>query len=226
MKCDESKLSLMDFLYDEISAEDKAVLLDHLSKCTLCREEYQSLKATSTALRQVEAVEPNLNLVFVSETKSIWSGLKDKFSFSPRKIGYAFAFGFVTVLLLFSIMNTEIFYEHGKFSMKMSLLPRKAEAPQQNVFDQEARLVQLQQQNIQYMNTLLSQSEERQRQELMAALRQFSRDFENRRSHDLRLVGAGLDEIEQTIYSRLERRTNHQLNNLIRYIDAKQVEDR
>ena len=218
MKCKDVKILLMDFLYDEISNENKKLLQTHLSFCQTCREEFESLKEASHILQQSEEVESNLNLIFVSETNSIWEALKEKFSYSPKKLIYGFAIGFASILLLLSLINTEVNYENGNFSVKISLLPRQAERHEDAI--SEEVVVQLQQQNLQLLNTLIQQSEERQRKQLITTLSQFSRDFDNRRATDLRMVGVGMDEIEKSIYSRLEKRTNNQLNSLIRYIDT------
>lgn len=220
MKCNDIKLLLMDFLYDEISDEDKKIVKNHLSHCTVCQKELKSLKQTSTTLQQWEDVDPKLNLVFVSEIKSTWSIIKEKLSVSHKKFAYGFAIGFALILIFLSFANTEISYNNGNFSLKMSIMPRKTE--QQNDTMNNELIAQLQQQNIQLMNKLIQHSEDRQRQQIMNTLAQFYHDLENRRATELRLVGAGLDEIEKNIYSKLERRTNNQFSNLIRYIDAKQ----
>lgn len=220
MKCDDVKALLMDFLYEEISDEDKKLFQTHLSNCDSCRQEFQSLKQTSNLLQQSEDVEPKLNLVFISETKSFWNAVKQKFSVSPKKLIYGVAIGFASIILLLSLTNTEVSYQNGDFSVKMSILPRKLK-PQNETINEDV-IARLQQQNISLINKLIQQSEERQRQQLFSTLAQFSDDFENRRTADLQLVGVGLDEIEKSIYSRLEKRTNSQFNNLIRYINAQQ----
>ena len=210
----------MDFLYDEISDENKKLLQTHLSLCQSCREEFESLKETTQILQQSNEVEPNFNMVFVSETKSIWAGLKDVISFSPKKIAYGFAIGLVSVLLILSLTNLEITYKNGNYSLKMSIIPTKTEQ-QKEIINNEV-IAQLQQQNLQLMNTLIQNSEERYRKQLISTLAQFSRDFDSRRANDLQLVGLGLDEVEKNIYSRIEKRTNSQLNNMIKYINAQQ----
>ena len=220
MKCEDAKLLFMDFLYDEISTKDAAELKAHLAECEGCRLELQSLKQTSQIMKHAEDVDPKLHLTFVSETRSIWDGLRARIR--PLKIGYGLAIGFASVLLVLSIINAEINYRDGDFSLKMSLMPRQAAPQTEAIYDQEQRITELQQQNLQLMNTLLQQSEQRQRRELINALAQFSQDFDNRRSADLQIVGVGLDEIEKSLYSKLTRRTNSQFNELIRYIDAKQ----
>jgi len=225
MKCEDIKLLLMDFLYEEISPEDKQILKTHLNGCAQCREEFLALRETSGILQKWEEVEPNLNFIFIKEKQSLLGRLKENLSFSPRKIVYGFALGFASVILILSLVNTELTYREGHFSLKMSIFPRKAEQAPGSTFNQEELVAQIQQKNMQYINQLFEQNERRQQQQLVSSFTKFSRDFENWRTTDLRLMGAGLDEIEKNLYLRLDRRTNDQLNNLIRYINENQGTD-
>lgn len=226
MKCDDTKLLLMDLLYNEISEENEAMLKDHLSECVSCREEFESLKNTSGIMQKWEDVDPKLNLVFVSDKKSIFGALKDKFSFAPKKLAYGFALGFVTVVLLFSLANTEISYKDGDFSLKMGIFKNGAEQNQLSPEMQQALMAQVREQNAQLINQLMQQSEQRQRQELAATLAKFSQEFNYQRTNDLKLVGAGLNEIEQKLYLQVEKQTNDRFNNLIRYINQNQEMNR
>ena len=54
MKCSDAKILLMDFLYKEISDENKKLLKEHLSTCAACGQEFQSLKDTSKILKKWE----------------------------------------------------------------------------------------------------------------------------------------------------------------------------
>ena len=222
MKCKDIKILMMDFLYDEILDKDKQLLTEHLTTCKECSTELQTLQKTSKILNHCESLEPNLNFVFVSDKKTIWNSIKEKITFSPKKIGYSFALGFAVVLLLMSLINMEFSYTQGDFSIKMSLLPRDTVAPDNNIADQQKFAANLNQQDLQLMNTLIQRSEERQRKQLISTLAQFSRDFENRRNADLQMVGVGFDEIEKNIYSRVQRKTNTQINDLIKLINTQQ----
>lgn len=220
MKCSDIKLMLMDFLYGEISDEDKALLQDHLAQCSICHDEVEALQHTSKMLQHWEDVDPRLNLVFVHESQSVWSRLIQWLPISSKKLAYGLAIGFAIVIMLLSIANIDLSYREGHFSLKMGLLPRKEIQPTSTPNDE--LIAQIQQQNLQLMTTLIQQSEERQRKQVIATLTEFSRDIENRRTADLRLVGAGLDEIEKSVYTKLQKQTNNQLNNLIRYINTQQ----
>ncbi|MBD3288335.1 hypothetical protein GF337_05985 [candidate division KSB1 bacterium] len=226
MKCDDTKLLFMDFIYNEISDEDEQVLQNHLSGCVSCREEFQSLKQTSGILRKWEDVDPKLNLIFVSDKKSIFGAFMDKFSFAPKKLAFGFALGFASIILFFSIANTELSFKDGDFSMKMGLFKTRTEQAQLSPEVQQALLNQLQQQNAQMISEMIRQSEQRQRQELAATLTKFSREFNYQRTNDLKLMGAGLDEIEQKLYQQMEKQTNDRFNNLIRYINQNQGANR
>jgi hypothetical protein len=220
MKCSDTKIYLMDLLYDEINEEDNILLKNHLSDCSTCREEFESLKKTSNVLQQWEDVEPNLNLTFVKESASFWEMLKEKFAFSPKQAAIAFSLGFAFVLLVLSIFNTEISYQNGNFAMKMSLVPRKEELKTAPLT--EHQLAQIQQYNIGLINNLITQSETKQQQHLISTLTAFSKEYDSRRSNDLQLVGVGLEQVERNLYTKMQQQINNQHNNLIRMINTQQ----
>ena len=123
--------------------------------------------------------------------------------------------------MLMALTNTEIRYHEGDFSVKASLLRQKEQQQTIPTLNHEL-LAQVQRQNIRLMSQMIQQSEQRQRQQLLTALNQFSNSYESRRSTDLQLMSEGLLDIERQLNQRLERRTSDQFNDLIRLINAQQ----
>jgi len=222
MKCEEIKCLMMDYLYDEIKADDKSQFMKHMSECEQCRKELIKLQDTSTLLKKVDDVDPHLNLVFIQDTSSAWSRIRQRLAGSPKKVAYGFAF----VLILLSIINTEFTLKDGEFSVKMALFHHKQEViteKQDNYnYADQAKLAQLQQQNMRLMESLIVESENRQRQQLIATLAQFSRDINSQRTSDLQIMNAGLNELEKSIFSKVDQKTENQFNSLIHYINAQQ----
>lgn len=220
MKCNDLKPLFMDFLYDEISDKDRDLFLAHLSECESCQQELKALKQTSNIIRQWENVDPDFNVVMVTEKASWLSHLKDRWVQllpKPRKIAFGLVIATVTILLLLAVSNTEISYRQGEFKMTMGLFSKTAtQQPTDELLTKEF-VEQLQNQNYYLTNSLIQQSEARQRKEIATAILQIRQDFERKRIEDLNLVGFGLDNIEQNTFRQLKR-TDNSLNELIRYI--------
>lgn len=220
MNCNDLKTLFMDFLYDEISDTDRDLFLTHLSQCQSCQQELAALKKTSNIIQQWENVDPDFNVVVVTDKVSWHHYLKDRLAHlipKPRKIAYGIIFATAIIFLLLAAANTEITYRQGEFKMNLGLFSRPATQQSADKLLASEFIEQLQKQNYYFTNSLIQQSEERQRKELASAILQIRQDFERKRIEDLNLVGFGLDKIEQNTFRELKR-TDNSLNELIRYI--------
>ena len=140
MKCDQIHLLIIDYLYNEISDEDNRILQSHLANCDNCRQELAALKGTSNILQKWEDVEPDFNLVMVTQKVNWFENVKEKFRKlfpKPKKAGFAFAYGFVGVFLLMAVSNTEISYQQGNFNMKMALFSKGSTSAQNQLTAQQ-----------------------------------------------------------------------------------------
>jgi len=222
MKCNEIKPLFMDFLYNEITKEDQRLFEAHLSQCESCQKELESLQKTSNILQQWEDVDPDFNVVMVSENVSWVSLVKQRlnqFFPVPKKLAYGFAYAAAGIFLLLAIANTEISYRQGEFKMSMGLFSKPASQQQpENVLTQEF-LNQWREDNYYLMSSLIQQSEQRQRKERTSNILQLRQEFARQRIEDLNLVGLGLDNIEQTTVRQLKR-TDSNLNELIQLINT------
>ena len=221
MKCNEIKPLLMDFVYNEITEEDRHLFEAHLSQCDSCQKELEALQKTSNILQQWEDVDPDFNVVMVSEKVS-WSSLvKQRLSQlfpSHKKLVYGFVYATIGIFLLLAVVNTEISYKQGEFKMNMGLFSKPASQEQhENLLTQEF-LDQWRKENYYLMSSLIQQSEQKQRKERTADFLQLRQDLAQQRIEDLNLVGLGLDNIEQTT-SRQLMRTDNNLNELIQLIN-------
>ena len=222
MNCKQIQPFFMDFLYDEISDDDRQMFLAHLSECDSCQRELESLQQTSHLLQQWEEVDPDFNVVMVTEKVSWLSHLKGwgtKFLPPPRKIVYGLAYSVVGVLLLLAVANTEISYRQGEFNVRMGLFSKPTPQPTTDNLATQQLLERLQKDNYILMSSLIQQSETRQRKEIASVLIQLRQDVERQRVEDLSLVGFGLDNVEKNTFRQI-RRTDNSLNELIRLISA------
>jgi len=223
MNCEQAQSLLMDYLYDEISDEDRLLFQAHLSQCESCQQELESLRQTSTLLQQWEDVTPDFNVVMVTEKVS-WLGRLvqgiGNYLPKPRKIAAGVAIAVAGLFLLLAIANTEISYRQGEFKMSLGLFSKPADRGTTVSTVDPQWVEQLQKQNYYLMNSLIQQSEQRQRKELASAVLQLRQELERQRIEDLNLVGFGLDDIKQTTYRQI-RRTDESLNQLMKFINAR-----
>jgi hypothetical protein len=216
MTCDENKILLMDFLYNEISAESETSVRAHLQSCSTCRFEYEALSRASLTLKAWDNEDPRLHLVFVRDNQGWLSALKEKlFPAEAPLLGKlaGVAVGIVLgVLLVSAVLNTEISFNKGNFAYRTSLAPRP-------VATADSQLVaQMQQQNQEMFNRLLLASRQEQREEFNRTLAQFAAEINRQRESDLQLVGQGLDAFHQHTNSRLER-NDEMLNRLLQSVE-------
>jgi hypothetical protein len=222
MKCEQIQSLVMDFLYDEISEEDREIFIAHLSQCESCQKELESLKNTSHFLQQWEDIDPDFNVVMVTKKVSWLSLIKERWVQllpKPKQIVYGLAYVAVGIFLILAIANTEISYRQGEFKMSMGLFSRpSSQEKADNLLNQEF-VEQLHQENYYLMNSLIDQSEARQRKEMAATILRLRQDFERQRVEDLNLVGFGLDNVERNTYRQIKR-TDNSLNELIQLIST------
>lgn len=222
MNCNQIQPLFMDFLYDEISDDDRQMVQAHLSDCDSCQRELDSLRQTSQLLQQWEEVDPDFNVVMVTEKVSWLSRLKGwvtKLLPRPKKIAYGLAYSFVGVLLVLAVANTEISYRQGEFNIRMGLFSKPTPLQATDNLATQQLLERLQKDNYILMSSLIQQSETRQRKEIASALIQLRQDVERQRVEDLSLVGFGLDNVEKNTVRQM-RKTDNSLNELIRLINA------
>lgn len=203
MTCDEIKLSLMDFLYNESDPEADKLVRAHLQNCAVCRNEYEALSRTSLTLKAWENEDPRLHLVFVKESQSWLHAVKEKFENARvpalGKLAWLTAGIAIGVLFISALLNTEISYNNGNFAYRTSLLPRPAVTADSQLVGQIRQEL-----NEKYQQMLLA-SQQQQRADFNRTLAQFATEVDRQRQIDLMLVDRGLNEFQQHYNSRFER---------------------
>lgn len=203
MTCDEIKLSLMDFLYNESDPEADKLVRVHLQNCAVCRNEYEALSRTSLTLKAWENEDPRLHLVFVKESQSWLHAVKEKFENARvpalGKLAWLTAGIAIGVLFISALLNTEISYNNGNFAYRTSLLPRPAVTADSQLVGQIRQEL-----NEKYQQMLLA-SQQQQRADFNRTLAQFATEVDRQRQIDLMLVDRGLNEFQQHYNSRFER---------------------
>ncbi len=218
MNCENIKLLLIDYLYDEISEPDKTQLETHLATCNDCQQELQALQSTSKQLKAWPDVKPRFNLVFVEEKASIKAWVNEHLGWFKGlffKPGIAVLVTGFVIFLVLAVFNTQLTYKAGEFKLSMSLFSRPAQPEVTPVALNQQALQELQKANLALMQELIIFSELRQRQELIQTISRLNQKIETQRLNDLSLIGRGFEELNVQTVNRLER-TDYILNNLLR----------
>lgn len=215
MKCEFSREKLVGFVYDELPADRKREVEEHLTTCASCSKEVQHLTHTTKLLRALPDEEPQLNLRFVEPgSRKSWLG-----KVVSRPVGIGMAVGTVAALLLLALLNFDVSYTEGNLSVKLSLFPQ----PSQPVTESAADSVQYvtrpqfeawQEDHVTAVEDLLAEVETRQRRESRVLLAELLQEIERQRQQDLRVVGRGLEAVQLTNEDRF-RRTSAVLNQLL-----------
>jgi len=218
MNCENIKLLLIDYLYDEISEQDKTQLETHLATCVNCRQELQALQNTSKQLKNWPDVDPRFNLVFVEEKASIKAWMNEHLGWLKGlflKPGIAVLVTCFVIFLILAAFNTQLTYKAGEFKLSMSLFSRPAQTEVTPVALNQQAIQELQKANLALMQELIISSELRQRQELIQTISRLNQKIETQRLNDLSLIGRGFEELNVQTVNRLER-TDYILNNLLK----------
>ncbi len=217
MKCEDTKLLLLDFLYDEIAREDEKRLREHLDICSTCRNEYEALQRTSLTLRAWPDEEPQQNFVFV-ENRPSWRAAFKQVLFPEHapwwsRLGFGLGVAVVTAVLVSAVFNMEINYNDGQLTYRAGLQPRPVIELTDEAKTQLA--AELQQQNREMIARMVQAGYEQQQQELDRTLVNLATELHRQRQSDLQLVGRGLEEMRQSTDTRWQQ-TNRIIDQLIR----------
>ncbi len=218
MKCEQIRALMMDYLYDELSIEDREEFISHLDRCKECREEAGSLKATSGVLQQWGEVAHDIRVIAVKENDSFFGKFKGFLSnglFRPRRMAIGFACAISAVFLLLAFANTEISITNGNFSMRMSFFERPEQKVNTDMAGSTQLVEELVRENFQLTRSLIEQSEARQQQELAYVLSSFKKDIDQQRYQDLNLIKYGFKDLQKNTYQQI-REIDNTLSQIIR----------
>ena len=205
MSCEMSKERLIGFAYDDMETGEREQIESHLANCAACRQTLADMGQTRGILESWPDEQPNMDLVFVRENRSIWSGLLPEwFRFEGfGKFAAGMAVGIASVLLLLSVLHVSV--QEGRLTFSLEPIP----SPQQaDPLDRPVTLKEfasLQRESLSLVEQMLQDSEERQSQSFDYALTRFAGALEEKRNRDLQLVGRGLEGVELSTQRQLRQ---------------------
>lgn len=222
-KCEQIRTLMMDYLYDELSKDEREAFISHIEQCNECREEVESLKTTSGVLQQWGEVENDIRVIAVKEKSASFIRIKEFIKnhfLKPKKLAFGFTGAFAVVFLFLVLTNTEISINDGKFNMRMSLFDQPEQKTNIDFSDTNQLVAALIRENLQLTHTLIKQSEKRQRQELTYILLSFKKEIDEQRYQDLNLIQYGFKDLETNTYYQIKN-IDSTLNKLIHPADIR-----
>ena len=217
MKCEDTKLLMMDFLYGEIDSGSEQVLRQHLEICSACRSEYEALQRTSLAMHAWQDETPPRDLVFIAGEESWLQSLKKVLFPEQAPLWGRLVFGMgvaaITALVVSAALNMELNYTEGNLSYRASLAPRLQAAPSEEMRSQLVE--QLRSENEEVITRLVAAGLEKQRADMDRRLVNVAVELQRQYQDDLMLVSRGLQEVEQNTVNRLQQ-TDQVLDHIMR----------
>ncbi len=192
MKCEDSKTELPALLYGELSEAEREKMMAHISACSQCRKAWEELKNTEAVMLELGEEEPPAGMVFVAEEPA---GFLRKLStlLEPRgalRWGLAAA----AALLALWILKPAVSYRDGDFSLSFG---KQAVAPSAVPSDFEQRMQAERIETLKLVSRMMLEQEQQQRRDYTLTLAEFARGLERQRRDDMRMIGSGLENVQQ-----------------------------
>lgn len=206
----------MDYLYDEISEEEKTKLETYLEENPNIREELHHLQETRSLLQKMPEADPAQQLLMMeprNRTFSQW--WQEALNLLPQsflgKTAFAAAAGLILFFFMGSVAQLHIDTSGDGVALSMGYSP----TIHQGISNQQAEALvnQIREENAamlaDYAETINKQNEEQ--------LQKVANYFQEQRMNDLQLVDQTLDELQQNTNYRLHQ-TNQYLGEVLQTV--------
>jgi len=209
MHREEMEQLLVGYLYGELSAEERTVVEERLAADREWADALAEMRRASGLLRRWETSEPGVRFVFAQPSEGVGSGRRERFSRLRRTAIWPAAIAAAALLLL--VLNTRVQVDEGRFQLSFGRAPsptvvageEEGEAPGiplepvfANQYVDRDMFLRSQAELIRFVATLIRESEDRQRTELVNTLGSYAREAQVQREGDLLFVDHRLDAVE------------------------------
>ena len=211
MKCKDFKILMMDYLYNEIDADDRIKFQAHLQECQECQAEFEEMKQVPNFLNKWDDESSPIQISFTAEENSILEFLKNLIpDFNViKKVGL----GFATLLFIMAIFNTKIEMKDGYFSFETSLW--KKSEPQVAAAEISPEVMeQLRYENFKLTSELLDNYEAKDDKKTLLLLNNLVTEIRKERKQEYTNLVGTVNEAYQTNDYQI-RQTNHTVGEII-----------
>lgn len=201
----------MDFMYDEISENNKIHLKKHLAECEDCRSEFEELQQVPNFLDKWQEEPAPMHITFTAEENSFVQFIKNLFpDFGiVKKVG----FGFATVLFVMAMFNTKIEMKDGNFTFETSLL--KKSEPQVLATELSPEMLdQLKYENFKLTSQLLENYETKNDKKTMTMMNTLVSEIRKERSNEYDNLINTVSHAYETNDMRIQQ-TNHTVGEIL-----------
>lgn len=210
---------LMDYLYDEISEEQKTKLETYLKDNPELRKELDELSETRSILQQMPEVNPDKKLLVMEPREGSfshwWQQAKHLLPQSfLGKSALAAAAGLILFLFVGSVAQLHINSSSDGIAISMGYSPKINHGLSKQ--EAEALISQIREENA----AMLSEYAEAINQQNKEQLQKVVNYFQEQRINDLQLVDQTLDELQQNTNYRL-RQTNQYLGQMLQTVSTR-----
>lgn len=182
--------SLVSYLYDEATAEEKKRFEAHLSQCAACKSELASFHSVRDQLQQWQLDDLPVLRIEARQTKSQRSFVeivRELFLVMPLWAKGAGALA--TAMLVFAVMGTEVRIGKDGFSYRADIMrtEKNITAPQPDLEQVRAELRMM-------VNTMIVESEQQQAEALRVKLTSLESQLQNMKSDELTKLAANIQQ--------------------------------
>jgi hypothetical protein len=176
--------SLVSYLYDEASEEERGRVEAHLSECHSCREELEAFNRVRGMLQQWQIDDLPVVRVETTTRRSFFEVLRELFTLMPV---WAKACGAVAaVMLVLAVLGTEVSIGKQGFSLSADITrSNKRAATDAEQIRAELRVM---------VNDMILASERQQKDELTSKLVALESQLQNAHQSDLVRLSASIEE--------------------------------
>lgn len=212
----------MDYLYDEMSDEQKREFEKKLEENPQLKKEFEELESTRNLIQAVPMETPSYKLVMMTpERNQKESKVSSNQNFLKRFPGLTTVLAAAACLLIILIGAAFTDLNIGQTEQGFYLAFGEAtvsqpDPVQQGMSEEEVRdmMDQIRQENSILLASMIEQVQEQQNEQLEEAINVLTDYYDQRRQQDLRLISEGLSQLEEDTYYRL-RQTDQTLGDLI-----------
>jgi len=215
MKCNDMPEKLVALLYNELSPTKATQVQKHLKQCKSCMQAYQELQSTTKILNKWEDATPNMNFIFMKEKHSrLQSWIENIRQMSwPVRVAWSVPAVAILFLVFLSATHFHASRQNGNWEVSFSLTSQEKVAQDESI--SQAELQTMKEEIAVLVGDLIQESENRQRLQTQRAFTRFAQDIETQRRQDLRMVGMGLEGLQQSTQGRLNQNSS-MIQDLIR----------
>lgn len=190
--------TIVSYLYDDLSAEDRRTFEQHLDSCEPCRAEVQSLKGLRGAFAP-ESVPPMPRSVQLpTPTPQLASVLPLHQSTWFRAVATVAA-AVIMIVVTARLVDLRVQVADGAMIVRFGDAPKSVAKPEpvDTAPNLELLFAEFKAEQQQFVNSLSDSVRMSQQRQLDQTLAAFERYLDRRRSEDLELIALSLDEMQQ-----------------------------